>query len=112
MPRCAAITSILVIGAALAGCQPAEAGRPSRDQILAQATECGFSAENIEFSVDEEGVTNAVIRPTEPVDERFRERIECVLTWGARNGAAIGFDFTDLPENTAIGFVGNEEFAQ
>ena len=73
--------------------QPAEARPPSRDAILRQAIACGFHAENLVFSVDEDGVDNAVISPIGPPDERFRESVDCMMAWAAETGAALGFEF-------------------
>jgi hypothetical protein len=67
--------------------------RPGKDEILAEALACGFRAENIDFSVDSEGVDNAHIYPIGDPDEAFRESVSCMIAWAAATGAAIGFSF-------------------
>jgi hypothetical protein len=79
------------------GCAPMsgeqEMRRPSRDAILRQAHACGLRAENLEFSVDEEGVDNAMIFPVGTRTAQYDGSIECMMEWAARTGAALGFEF-------------------
>jgi hypothetical protein len=67
--------------------------RPDRGAILGQAIECGLRRENLEFTVDSEGVDNADIFPTAPRDRRYDAAVNCMMEWAARSGAALGFEF-------------------
>ena len=66
--------------------------RPDRDEILRQVVECGLSAENVVFSVDEEGVDNAHVSPAGESEETYRAGMFCLMQWAAETGAAMGFD--------------------
>ena len=67
--------------------------RPDRAAILRQAIDCGLHRENLEFTVDEEGVDNAKFFPTAPRDRRYDAAVNCMIDWAARSGAALGFEF-------------------
>ena len=67
--------------------------RPRRAEILKHAIHCGFSTENLVFSVDDEGVDNADVYPLGKVDDSYQKKVECLMGWAAGSGAAIGFHF-------------------
>ena len=67
--------------------------RPSRAAILRQAITCGLRTENLEFSVDEEGVDNAMIFPIGTRTAQYDRSVECMMGWAASSGAALGFEF-------------------
>ena len=97
----------LMLGFAFTGCDatqpaprpeqaaedPSPAERPRRDQILRQALACGFQQEDVDFSIDEEGVDNADLYPRGAADEAFRRKADCMMGWAAESGAAIGISF-------------------
>ena len=73
--------------------------RPNRDEILEQVISCGLRAENVVFSVDEEGVDNADIAPAGEPASTYREGVFCLMDWAAESGAAMGFDVQSLKED-------------
>ena len=70
--------------------------RPNREEILQQVIACGLRAENVVFSVDDEGVDNADISPAGEPEATYRDGVFCLMEWAAESGAAMGFDVRSI----------------
>ncbi|HEX8257525.1 MAG TPA: hypothetical protein VF589_07815 [Allosphingosinicella sp.] len=103
MDRISAVGAAIVLVACVrepaAGSVDGETATTPNDRAVAQQAErCGIKPDQIIWTTDRSGERYASITPNGDLDGLSFQNLKCILDWGQRTGARVGF-ISEPPES-------------